>query len=164
MSDVRANILVGFVRTAAPIFMTAAALLAAVGGVAFYFTIGALAHSVPIDIPEAVAMPLYAVYVASPAFIGLMLLGTVSAGLYRQDSPNVPRPLLHLWHCAILYPVAGGVLFLVLTCPGSQAPVPGRCADPFGTSMAAGLVAFAGILADAVTAFRRRQPLVAPAG
>jgi hypothetical protein len=157
MAQARRDIVVNLVRIVAPAWLAAAAVFAAFAGVIVYFAVGALVSSFPLDLPDGIVMPLYILFIASPAFLAFFVLGRVSAALYRQDPFAVPALLLHLWHCALLYPLAGWTLFLLATCPGTAAPVPGQCADPFGTSMAAGAVALGGILADAFAAYRRRR-------
>lgn len=162
MSSIRGNTWVGLVRLVAPIWMAAVGVVAAAAGVIFYFAVGAVVHAFPADVPDGIVMPIYMLFVASPAFIALVVLGRVSSVLYRHDSPTLPRALLHLWHCAVLYPLAGWTLFLLVTCPDATAPMPAQCADPLGTSIAAGAVALGGILGDAITAYRRRPPWSRP--
>ena len=158
----------GMVRATAPISMIAGAFVSAIAGVVFYFAIGSLASSFPIDVPKGLTMPLYSLYLASPLWIALLLLGWISRLLYRHDPLAAPTLQLHLWHCLLLYPLAGWMLFLLGTCFGSERPLPGRCADPFGTGLAAGGVALGGILANAFVAARlaarRRRSVTVAAG
>ena len=152
------------VRIVAPIWMAAAGLVAAIAGAIGYLVVGALVSSFPVDVPDPVVMPLYILFVASPIVIAFVVLRRVSRTLYRHDPVTVAAVLLHVWHCALLYPLLAYTVFLGLTCPGASAPIMDHCADPLGTSMAAGVVALGGIVADGVAAYQRHRPIVARAG
>ncbi len=148
----------------APLWMAVAAFFAAVAGVLWYLLVGSLVHAIPMDVPDALQMPLYYLYMVSPLFIAIIFLGKISGVLYHHARVSALAPVLHLWHCVLLYPLVAWTFFLIATCSGDVAPVRGACADPLGMTLAAGAVALGGILADAYAAFQMRRRFVPAAG
>ena len=102
---------------------------------------------------------LYFIYVLIPLFIGLLILGGISRGLLTEERADHPGIGRHLWHCAAFYPVVLWTAYQMIDCPRhvDPRPIPDRCADPMGISVALGLASFAAILSDAWVVWRRRR-------
>ena len=72
-----------------------------------------------------------------------------SAWFYRREGHTRSRLLAHFGHCLALYALVGWKVYAEATCVGVEPPIPGRCADLFGTFLTLALVALGGIVGDA---------------
>ena len=131
--------------------MVCGMFVAAVAGMFGYLTLGFAFRSL--------WRGLYFIYVLIPLLIGFLILGGISRGLLTEERAERPGIGRHLWHCAAFYPVVLWTAYQMIDCPrqADLRPIPARCADPMGISLALGLASLAAILADSWVVWRRRR-------
>ena len=148
-----------FFTLTAPLWMLCGVFVAAIAGVFVYLGLGFAFSELRNWVPVWLQLALGSIYVLSPLFIGLLILGGVSRGLLTEERAERPGVGRHVWHCAVFYPVVLWTIYQLIDCPrrGVHPPVPARCADPMGASLALGLGSLAAVLADIWAVWRWRR-------
>lgn len=139
--------------------MVCGVFVAAIAGMFGYLGVGFAFGALRSWIPVSLRLAIYFIYVLIPLFIGHLILRSMSRSLLAEERPERPGVRRHLWHCAVFYPVVLWTAYQMIDCPrhaGSR-PVPARCADPMGMTLALGLASLAAILADSWVVWRQRR-------